>query len=219
MNQRLFIFLIVFTAMNLVFVPLLSLYGLRVCPVLSIPGFGFGCYYAAAYIAVTNVANLSIIFLSVYRRGILPEFFHRPGNRLWMFAGAYILATGLALVLLQIMLKMNHLTTNSRAPEILTLASLLLGITQVYGLNWALANSSRDNEAPKTVTFQRRWFSHVARMMLPVMVVAAVLLHFLISQSLGFNDGKTAPVAASRSWWKFARDDSAMVSVKYSYAA
>lgn len=194
MNHRLLIFLIVFTAMNLVFVPLLSLYGLRVCPVLSIPGFGFGCYYAAAYIVVSNVANLSIILLSGYGRRHLPGFFRRPGNRLWMFAGSYILATVFALVLLQIMLKINHLTTHSRAPEILTLASLLLGITQVYGLNWALADSDSDADTSETVSFQKRWFSHVARMMLPVAVVAAVLLHFLISQAQGFNEGKIAPL-------------------------
>lgn len=194
MNHRLFIFLIVFTAMNLVFVPLLSLYGLRVCPVLSIPGFGFGCYYAAAYIVVSNVANLSIVLLSGYGQRYLPGFFLKAGNRLWIFAGSYLLATAFALVLLQIMLKMNHLTTHSRAPEILTLASLLLGITQVYGLNWALADSSHEASAAESISFQRRWFSHVARMMLPVAVVAAVLLHFLISQAQGFNEGKIAPL-------------------------
>jgi len=48
MNSRLIIFIAVFTAMNFVFIPLLSLYGLRVCPVLSIPGFGFGSTFSLA---------------------------------------------------------------------------------------------------------------------------------------------------------------------------
>lgn len=167
MSHRIFIFLIVFTAINLVFVSLLSLYGPRVCPVLSIQWFGFGCYYAAAYIIVSNVSNFSIILLSNYGRRYLSGFFLRRGNRLWMFAEAHFFAIALALALLQIILKMNHLTTHSRAPEILMLASLLLGITQVHRLNWVLVNSALD-AAADPVSFQKRWLPHVAKMMLPV---------------------------------------------------
>jgi class 3 adenylate cyclase len=197
MNRRLAVFLVIFASMNLAFVPLLSLYGLRVCPVLSIPGFGFGCYYSAAFISITTLANFLFIFLvSSTNRFGLPNFLFRRQNRIWIYAGAYFLGTAVALVLLQFMLKMNHLTTHSRGPEILTLASLLLGITQVYGLNWALAKTDSDEEANLPLGLQRHWISHVARMMFPVTIVAAVLLHFLISQAEGFNEGRTAPLAS-----------------------
>lgn len=197
MNRKLVVFLLVFTAMNMAFVPLLSLYGLRVCPVLSLPelGFGFGCYYTAAFILFSNLINLSFIFLTLKKsKPLLPDFFYRKKNRTWIYVGAYIVATVLSIGILQYMLKLNHLSTESRAPEILALASLLLGITQVYGLNWALEDSVKDEQV-QTVSIRKRWLQHMVRTMLPIAVVVVILLHFLISQAEGFNEGKIAPIA------------------------
>lgn len=198
MTRRLVIFLVVFVAMTLAFIPLLSLYGLRVCPVLSIPGFGFGCYYTAAFILLTNFMNVGMIVLT--RRGgerrHLPAFIRRRRNQPWIYAGSYLLATVGALLLLQLLLRVNHLTAHSRAPEILVLASFLLGITQAYGLNWALAGAKGEQDDVEQVGFRKRWLSHVARTMLPLAVVAIILLHFLIRQSEGLNEGKIAPLVS-----------------------
>ena len=184
MNKRLSIFLLIFTGINLVFIPLLSLYGLRVCPVLSVPGFGFGCYYSGAYIFTANLLNLIFILLM---RG-------QAKYRNLMYAGAYFVATLLALLVLQVMLHLNHLTSHSRAPEILVLASLLLGLLQGYGLNWALQNEEVSSDDRKLPSFQRLWLAHIFRILFPLAVGAAVLLHFLISQSVEFNEGRTAPL-------------------------
>jgi class 3 adenylate cyclase len=197
MNRRLIIFLTIFVAMNLVFIPLLSLYGLRVCPVLSIPGFGFGCYYASAFILIVNLCNVLLIFSArIGKKKLLFFFADRQQNRPWAYAASYALATGFALVFLQLMLHANHLNGHSRAPEILTFASLLLGLTQAYGLNWALEDSPPSTPEVHTISFQRRWLSHVARTMLPVAIAIGLLIHFLISQAQGFNEGSIAPLVS-----------------------
>lgn len=176
--------------MNLAFIPLLALYGLRVCPVLSIPGFGFGCYYAATFVVAVNICNAIIVLLANSKRAT--SYFNNI-NQLWIYAFSYVVATSIALLVLQIMLHINHLGGQSRAPEILTFASLLLGVTQAYGLNWAfgaIAMKNYENVAP--ISVQLRWISHVARTMFPVAIAIAMLFHFLISQSQTFNQGRTA---------------------------
>lgn len=197
LTHRLVVFLIVFIAMSLAFVPLLSLYGLRVCPVLSIPGFGFGCYYTSAFILLTNLTNVGVILLALRGESrFLPGFLRRRANRSWIYAGSYLLATIVALLLLQFLMRTNHLAAHSRAPEILFLASFLLGITQVYGLNWALEDANSEPDQTGQVGFRQRWLSHVARTMLPIAVVGAILLHFLISQAESFNNGRIAPLVS-----------------------
>lgn len=99
MNQRLLVFLVVFVVMNLVFIPLLSLYGLRVCPILSIPGFGFGCYYAATFIVFSGAINGALILAYQHGRRFF-KFFGGAGSRLWSYTAAYLVATAVALILL-----------------------------------------------------------------------------------------------------------------------
>ena len=197
MTHRLVVFLVVFVAMSLAFVPLLSLYGLRVCPVLTIPGFGFGCYYTSAFILLTNLINVGMILVARHGdRRYLPGFFRQRRNRSWIYAGSYLLATIAAVLVLQVLLRANHLSAHSRGPEILVLASFLLGITQVYGLNWALEDANSEQDETGQVGFRRRWLSHVTRTILPVAVVGAILLHFLISQAESLNKGKIAPLVS-----------------------
>lgn len=197
MNIRLYQFLGFFVFLNLIFIPLLSLYGLRACPVLSIPGFGFGCYYTGIYIALTNLLNL--VFLYILKSKKMSE------NSVAIFiikyqiifsVAVYLLSTVIALSVLHYMLEMSHLTTQSRAPEILAMASLLLGITQAYGLNWASQNQTNNNSVPQSVRLNKLWINHIARTLAPILVVVVILLHFLFSQSIEFNNGRTAPVAS-----------------------
>ena len=199
MLSRLSIFLVTFTVINLIFVPLLSLYGLRVCPVLSIPGFGFGCYYSAAYVFVAGSINASVVWVIFSERMRTRKIIQRiKRNKIKTYAMVYVLATLASLGFLQSLLHLNHLSTKSRAPEILGLASLLLGITQAYGLNWALFDLPyrESNAAPNPSSFRKLWASHVFRTLLPIATVVAVLLHFIFSQSVGFNEGRTAPLAS-----------------------
>ena len=193
MNRRVIIFIIIFAIITAIFVPLLSLYGLRVCPVLSIPGFGFGCYYSGIFIFFVNVLNIGLIFALHKKTPETNDIFNWfKRNRLVGFVCIYIAATMIALALLQILLHVNHLTSNSRAPEILGFASLLIGIFQAYGLNWALIDTPAISEIPGS--FRKLWGLHVLRTMLPLALTVAITLHFLFSQSISFNDGSTAPI-------------------------
>jgi class 3 adenylate cyclase/heme/copper-type cytochrome/quinol oxidase subunit 2 len=196
MSRRLLVFLIVFTIINLIFVPLLSLYGLRVCPVLSIPGFGFGCYYSGVFIFISNLVNFIFIYFIRSKREATRHFLLLSKNRIWLFVGAYLIATAISLMLLQVLLKVNHLTSHSRGPEILALASLMLGMTQAYGLNWALYGESAQEDSIVNSSLKKLWGFHIARILLPVCTVAGVLLHFLISQSQVFNNGSIAPLVS-----------------------
>ena len=187
LNRRLWIFLFVFMALNLSFIPLLSLYGLRVCPVLSIPGFAFGCYYSAVYVVAVNLTNLFLILIVISSR-----------RRLLAYATAYFVSTAVALIVLQYLLKINHLSPGSRAPEILIFASLLLGITQAYGLNWALPPRPHEiQEILPDQKFLKYWISHILRTLMPLTVAALILLHFLFRQSTDLNHGQIASLAST----------------------
>ena len=179
------IFLAVFTAMNIAFVPLLSLYGLRVCPVLTIPGFRFGCYYTGVFVGLVLAFNFAFLFF--YQRRAAGQ------RKLPLVAGIYFLATLGALVVLRSMLVAGHLSTASRAPFILFFASFLLGLTQVYGAAWAWPGTGGSARGPGEESFRRHWLGHVGRTLLPLGVAGGVLLFFLVTQSVAFMEGKTAP--------------------------
>jgi class 3 adenylate cyclase len=195
-KQRIAFFLLVFGLLNLSFIPLMSLYGLRVCPVLSIPGFGFGCYYAGLYIGLILLLNaamvLAITFCNHSNRVLKPLVTHLGLT----MAATYFVSSGIALMLLQALLHLNHLTTRSRGPEILAFASLLLGITQSYGLIWALHGSSIWKN-PSVGSFRSSWIIHVGRTTFPILIAGGILLHFLIAQSVSFNAGLTAPLVSN----------------------
>ena len=200
MNTRLYQFLSFFLCLNLIFIPLLSLYGLRACPVLSIPGFGFGCYYTGIYIGLTNFFNLGFLFILISESLTKHPFAFFVKKHQFIFSVIiYLVATLIALAVLQNGLRISHLTTQSRAPEILAMASLLLAITQSYGLNWALQNkgdNSLKNQPVNQPVLNKLWINHIMRTLAPILVVVIILLHFLFSQSIEFNSGRTAPIAS-----------------------
>ena len=192
--NRLVFFQIFFIGINLSFIPLISLYGLQSCPVLSIPGFGFGCYYSGIYIFLVNLFNLSgqyFIKNEKFRPFLKSIKLNEP---VFLFL-IYLVSTLAALLFLHTLLNFNHLTSKSRAPEILFFASLMLGILQSYGMTWAdfkFTNNLQD----KNLSIDYLWAHHILRTILPFAVVVSVILHFIISQAIEFNDGHTAPLAS-----------------------
>ena len=200
--SRLRVFVIVFFFLNLAFIPLLSIYGLRVCPILSIPGFYFGCGYTGTFIFLVNTLNGVLLF---FRRRTFNEMSLSSRYYLYSF-GIYFLATLFALIVLQIMLHMNHLASHSRGPEILILASVLLGITQVYGLSWVKSDEKNSNFPvglhhidhsgdSNQLIMGRLWLFHMGRTLLPLIIVLILLLHFLLRQSVSINQA-TPPLAS-----------------------
>lgn len=178
--KKLFIFIIVFTILNLSFIPLMALYGLSVCPILKVPGFLFGCAYTGTYILTVLVSNLFVIyfvFFSGARR--LPIFIQK--NVYLVYIMTYIFSSAIGLLFLQWLFDLNHLSGDSRAPEILGLTSLLLGITQAYGLNWALG--SRTPSIVAKIDFDKSWLRHTSRTMAPIFSAVLILSHFMLIQS------------------------------------
>lgn len=185
---RIWTYAAVFTALNLAFVPLMALYGLRVCPVLHVAGFWGGCSYSGAFIALVLGLNfLLLALLSRARQGAVAALLR--AHPLPAFAAVYLAATLAALAGQAVFFRVNHMSGLSRAPEVLALASALLGVTQAYGLNWVFAGALRRPLAG----LRARWAAHVARVTLPLGAALGVLAHFLLRQSGALNRGKVAP--------------------------
>ncbi len=179
-KKRLLIFGIVFLVMNLSFVPLLATYGLQVCPVLRINGFFVGCTYTGSYVAIVFILNMLITFLLTTPRG---QAMRLSGKIVYPLI--YVFASVLALFFLRSVWQMQHITQESRAPQILILASFLLGLTQYYGLFWAIPQNQQSS-GPSGLKTQ--WIKHSIRVMAPVFVAIVVLLHYILSQQAQFPD-------------------------------
>lgn len=188
---RLIIFNITFIGLNLLFIPLMSLYGLRVCPTLNTSGFSIGCAYSSAFILTVCTVNLLLTTLQTRKSTA-----HTRKISGSTFFGLYIGATVIALVILELLFKINHINHLSRAPEVLVLASILLAITQFYGLSWAMrstaVSASEFSGDKKPYYFRSLWLGHLARTTAPIIVALILLLHFLLRQSGNMNNGHIA---------------------------
>lgn len=194
MNKRLIIFVVLFGVLNISFVPLLSLYGLRVCPILSVPGFAFGCIYTGLYVAVINLLNIFLILLVKFnfkKFDFLGQWLKL--RRFLAFPIIYFIASIIGIIAVRILLAQQGLEAHSRAPEILILASLLLGTTQAYGMNWATQNTNVNEVYASQSTFRALWFSQIFRIILPLFSIVIVLLHFFFTQSMEMTNDHTAP--------------------------
>ena len=159
----------------------MSLYGLSICPILKIPGFFFGCAYTGSYILSVLFFNFCLIsYLYFSDKKLIPKFFRK--NTYLLYILSYLIASSIALIVLSFIFNLNHISGDSRAPEILLLTSLLLGITQAYGLNWALGDLELHSPLERT-QFKFAWLQHTLRTMAPILASIIVLLHFLLIQS------------------------------------
>lgn len=183
MNRKL-IFLLIFLFLNLSFIPLIAAYGLNICPVLTNLGFKFGCSYSSFYIFLLLVLNF--LFVQITERAIIVQSHYR----IILFFVSYLFASFAALVGLKALLTFNHISDGSRAPEVLILASVLLGITQIYGLSWSTPLMSNSTKQVDT-SFQRLWGMQIIRSMTPIATATIVLLHFLLRQSFHYSETLT----------------------------
>lgn len=183
------VFFVIFLGLNLGLIPLMAVYGLRVCPVLHLGGFWLGCSYSAVFVGTIFAANFFLIRIdSSVNAGQVPS----PSRFFKVYAGA----TLLAIVAAQVFFGINHINGLSRAPEILLLASLLLGLTQAYGMSWAYQGNAVNLPMTDPENMERSWLQHILRMILPLLVAFLVLGHFLFRQSLGLN-AHAAPQAST----------------------
>lgn len=179
--RKIIVFSIVFSLLNLIFIPLMALYGLSVCPVLQVPGFLFGCAYTGTFIVSVLVTNFLIIFVLLGNKAeSIPKVLKQ--HLTIVYVSSYAVSTMISLLCLSWLFDLNHMSGDSRAPEILILTSLALCITQVYGLNWALGDRY-PAKASTRHTFDRSWFQHTLRTMAPIGTAIIILIHFMLLQS------------------------------------
>ncbi len=177
--KKLTFFIFLFTLMNLALIPLISLYGLSICPFLKVPGFLFGCAYAGSYIfSVLLINYLTLFYLIKTKMRSLPPFFKKHPTSIYI--SNYLISSVVGLIVLQWIFNLNHMSGGSRAPEILAFASTVLGMTQAYGLNWAIGGYGQITEKK---SFNSSWLEHSIRTMAPVFTGILLLIHYLLIQS------------------------------------
>jgi class 3 adenylate cyclase len=169
-TQRLRFFLSVFLALHLAFIPLIASYGLAVCPVLRVAGFWLGCAYSGLFIVLVYALNAALILLGQSHVSL--------ARKSWLYPLAYLVATLIALLTLQFSLNVSHAGSRSRAPDILLLTSLLLGLTQYYGMRWVRQSWNAGHRG----SINQLWREHSLKVMVPIFAMAAVSVHFALSQ-------------------------------------
>lgn len=172
MTKRFAFFSTVFIALNISFIPLLGAYGLSVCPVLRDKGFLSGCSYSTMFVLLVCGLNLPLTFSQLKTK---------TEPKPWLSPIIYLVATVGALFVLENLLGINHSSMDSQAPQLLILASFLLGITQFYGMSWVKAESFQEVKSESTVN--RAWINHSLKIFLPTFASVVVLVHFVGTQS------------------------------------
>jgi len=171
MTRRFAFFSIVFIALNIAFIPLLGAYGLSVCPVLRQSGFFSGCSYSTMFVIIVCGLNLPLTYYQLVSKS-------KP--KPWLTPIFYLSATIAALIVLENLLGVNHSSMQSQAPQLLIIASCLLGITQYYGMAWVRVDSSE--EVQQETTVNRAWINHSIKGFLPTFASTVVLVHFVGTQ-------------------------------------
>lgn len=164
-------------------IPVMSSYGLKVCPVLLPMGFGFGCQYLVLF--AVNLVILNAIFLRKLVRSLSDEMvpisydkLHAaPRRSAWAYLAAYLLTV----LELLVILKLKHVSHQSRGPEVLAIMVLLLATLQYYGIAWAVLPASTPEESAPPQTGSRRIWTHGAlRVTIPALISAVIGIHFLL---------------------------------------
>lgn len=171
MTKRFAFFTAIFIALNIAFIPLLGAYGLSVCPVLRETGFLSGCSYSTMFVILVCGLNLPFTYY---------QLISKTKIQAWLSPVFYLVATVASLIVLENILGINHSSLDSQAPQILIIASCLLGITQYYGMSWVKSGSF--DEVKSDVTVNRAWFNHSFKVFLPIIAKTFVLFHFVITQ-------------------------------------
>lgn len=163
-------------------VPVLSTYGLAVCPVLLPLGFRFGCSYLVLF--AVNLLLLNTVFLRRLTRGLADQTKVEPATIVSAprrSAIAYLLAYALTVGELIAYLAWKELPLNSRGPEVLAIMAALLAILQYYATAWAiLPSAAAESSALIVKEIHARWTRGALRVTVPALLTAAVGAHFVV---------------------------------------
>ncbi len=160
MNKKLWLGLVLFGLLHLGAIPLMSAYGLQVCPILKTDGFLAGCHSLAIILGFTFA--IDVIFIWAIRsrspKVLLP---------------LYLFSCLLASVIAGLFFGLDELLLGSRVVEVLLLIVLLIGSFQAYLARW-LAPSTAVND------FKHGWRRTVAAGLLPAALVSIFNVHYLL---------------------------------------
>lgn len=189
-SNRLWLYFFITISSHLAAIPMISHYGLRVCPTLHHLGFFAGCTYVASFVVVALAFNFAFVSRHLFSLEKKAGFalLRLPLVSLMIYG----IATLVALVVLAGLFHMQHLSPLSRAPEILAFLSLLLGVMQFYLMCWLIQpvlRVARPEGAGSGESFRRNWLKNLALGFFPILLASLFLLHFLLRQSSSFNEG------------------------------
>lgn len=152
---------IVFVLIHAGAIPLMSSYGVQVCPILERMGFWDGCHYLSITIAISLIYTALILWA-------IPN--------LTPFRGAigYVVASALGTVTGSLLFNLGPIFSTSRAIEIVSLVALLMGILLAYLLRWVGVTKSGI-----TYDFATAWWRSVTAALAPAMAVAVFNTHYI----------------------------------------
>lgn len=165
----------------------MSLYGLSICPILKKGGFWLGCSYSTFFVVVLNLVNILFIYLSEKTKILQLK-------TSFSFIFTYLFSNVVSIFFLIYIFKINLITDASRGPQVLITASLLLGLTQYYGMSWIRkpATYSSDEVTSSDESLSNMWFEHIFKISLPIIVLIITLLTFIFRQSVSWNYGRVS---------------------------
>lgn len=160
-SSRVVIASLLFILVHAFTIPLMSAYGLQVCPILHGLGFWEGCNY----LTIQTSATLGFTGVLLWATPNLTPF---RGTLL------YILASVLAAAFGALLFNQENLILTSRVPEIMGLIALLLGIMLAYLLRWV-------GVTKKDIVhdFHTAWWRSVIAGLTPALAIAVFNTHYI----------------------------------------
>jgi class 3 adenylate cyclase len=160
MNRKSYLALALFGLLHVGAIPLMSAYGLQVCPILKTEGFLAGCHSLAIILGLTFVIDLTLIWVIRSRnpKGLL---------------GIYFISCVLSSIIGGVFFGLDGILLGSRVIEVLLLMALLIGSFQSYLARWLIPTASMSD-------FERGWRRTVAAGLLPALMVAVFNVHYLL---------------------------------------
>lgn len=160
MNRKSYVALALFGLLHVGAIPLMSAYGVQVCPILKTRGFLDGCHSLAIILGFTFVVDLLWVWAIRSRAPLALLTF-------------YLLSCVVASIIAGVFFGLEEILLGSRVIEVLLLIVLLIGSFQSYLARWLVPAETVND-------FERGWRRTVAAGLLPALMVAAFNVHYLL---------------------------------------
>lgn len=181
-SARVFLATLAFLFFHVLAVPLLSSYGLQISHPLHELGFWEGCEYLSYCLGFIFVITLVLLILT---------------PKLTPFRGVlvYFVSTAIGAISAAKFIGLEMLMRSTRAPEIIAVGAVLLGIILAYLLRWVGVNKT-----PATYNFQTSWWRSVIAGLTPAIGVALFNTHYIFRMSDFEADDMFLSLVSISSW-------------------